>query len=90
MDYGTSRRRNGQSECNHHLHAHNLGFAGPNGATCSPDVAWVQRARLAVLTAEQKEKFLPLCPDFVIELRSASDDLGSGQEKMREYLDNGT
>lgn len=65
-------------------------FTLPNGATRSPDAAWVQRARLAVLTAEQKEKFLPLCPDFVIELRSPSDDFGSVQEKMREYLDNGT
>ncbi len=65
------------------------GFTLPNGATRSPDAAWVQRARLSVLTAEQKEKFLPLCPDFVIELRSPSDDLGSVQEKMREYLDNG-
>ena len=65
------------------------GFTLPNGATRSPDAAWVQRVRLAVLTAEQKEKFLPLCPDFVIELRSPSDDLGSVQEKMQEYLDNG-
>ena len=65
------------------------GFTLPNGATRSPDAAWVQRVRLAALTAEQKEKFLPLCPDFVIELRSPSDDLGSGQEKMRECLDNG-
>ena len=66
------------------------GFTLPNGATRSPDAAWVQRARLTGLTAEQKEKFLPLCPDFVIELRSPSDDLGSVQEKMQEYLDNGT
>ncbi len=65
------------------------GFTLPNGATRSPDAAWVQRARLAVLTADQKEKFLPLCPDFVLELRSPSDDLGSVQEKMQEYLDNG-
>ena len=56
------------------------GFTLPNGATRSPDAAWVQRARLAALTAEQKEKFLPLCPDFVIELRSPSDGLGSVQE----------
>ena len=65
------------------------GFTLPNGATRSPDAAWVQRAHLAVLTAEQKEKFLPLCPDFVIELRSPSDDLGSVQKKIQEYLDNG-
>lgn len=66
------------------------GFVLPNGATRSPDVAWIQRARLAGLTAEQKEKFLPLCPDFVIELRSPSEALATLQEKMREYVANGT
>jgi Uma2 family endonuclease len=66
------------------------GFILPNGATRSPDVAWVRRARLAGLTAEQKQKFLPLCPDFVIELRSPSETLSTLQEKMREYTANGT
>ena len=66
------------------------GFILPNGATRSPDVAWVRRPRLAGLTAEQKQKFLPLCPDFVIELRSPSEALSMLQEKMREYVANGT
>jgi len=44
------------------------GFELPNGATRSPDVAWVRRIRLAQLTPQQKERFLPLCPDFLIEL----------------------
>ena len=65
------------------------GFILPNGATRSPDTAWVKRSRLAALTQEQKKKFLPLCPDFVIELRSASDSLKTIQEKMQEYLANG-
>ncbi|HSF31205.1 MAG TPA: Uma2 family endonuclease [Candidatus Tectomicrobia bacterium] len=65
------------------------GFKLPNGATRSPDAAWVRRARLAVLTSEQKQKFLPLCPDFVIELRSPTDNLQAVQDKMQEYLDNG-
>lgn len=65
------------------------GFILPNGATRSPDAAWVARERLAALTAEQRQKFLPLCPDFAIELRSPSDSLRVVQEKMREYLDNG-
>ncbi|NOT54218.1 MAG: Uma2 family endonuclease, partial [Deltaproteobacteria bacterium] len=65
------------------------GFLLPNRATRSPDVAWVKRSRLALLTAEQKKKFPPLCPDFVIELRSPSDNLKTVQEKMQEYLDNG-
>ena len=51
------------------------GFVLPNGAIRLPDVSWVKRTRLAVLTSEQKQRFLPLCPDFVIELRSPSDNL---------------
>ena len=65
------------------------GFNLPNGATRSPDAAWVKRSRLATLTPEQKRQFLPLCPDFVIELRSASDRLKTVQDKMQEYIDNG-
>lgn len=65
------------------------GFLLPNRATRSPDVAWVKKSRLRALTPEQKKKFLPLCPDFVIELRSPSDTLKTVQEKMQEYLDNG-
>lgn len=65
------------------------GFELPDGAIRSPDVAWVQRTRLAGLTRQQAETFLPLCPDFVIELRSPSDRLTILQEKMNEYLSNG-
>lgn len=65
------------------------GFILPNGAIRSPDAAWVKRTRLATLTPEQKKKFLPLCPDFVVELRSPSDHLETLQDKMQEYLDNG-
>jgi Uma2 family endonuclease len=65
------------------------GFKLPNGATRSPDAAWVRRSRLAGLTREQKQKFLPLCPDFVIELRSPTDNLQAVLDKMQEYLDNG-
>ncbi|MDJ0902701.1 MAG: Uma2 family endonuclease [Xenococcus sp. MO_188.B8] len=66
------------------------GFKLPNGADRSPDVAWIPVNKWNNLTQEQQEKFLPLCPDFVIELRSPSDDLKTLQEKMQEYLDNGT
>jgi Uma2 family endonuclease len=65
------------------------GYKLPNGATRSPDVAWVRRSRLAKLTARQKKKFLPLCPDFVIELRSSSDHLAALRKKMEEYIANG-
>ena len=65
------------------------GFVLPNGAMRAPDVAWVRRERLAGLSAEQKAQFLPLCPDFVVELRSPSDRLEQLQDKMREYVENG-
>jgi len=63
------------------------GFILPNGAIRSPDVSWLRRSRLAALTADQKARFMPLCPDFVIELRSPSDRLRDLQDKMQEYLD---
>lgn len=65
------------------------GFSLPNGSDRSPDAAWISHARLAQLTAEQKKKFIPLCPEFVIELRSQSDDLAELQAKMEEYIANG-
>ena len=65
------------------------GFVLPNGAIRSPDVSWVKKSSLVVLTSEQKQRFLPLCPDFVIELRSPSDNLKALQDKMQEYVENG-
>ncbi len=65
------------------------GFILPNGAIRSPDASWVERSRYEALTLEQREKYLPLCPEFVIELRSPSDRLGTLQEKMVEYVENG-
>ncbi|HEV2107448.1 MAG TPA: Uma2 family endonuclease [Thermomicrobiales bacterium] len=65
------------------------GFILPNGAVRSPDAAWVRRDRLAALSAPRRERFLPLCPDFVIELRSPSDGLGRIRAKMAEYVENG-
>jgi Uma2 family endonuclease len=65
------------------------GFRLPNGAVRSPDAAWISYARLNSLTAEQKKRFIPLCPDFVIELRSPTDNLNDLQDKMQEYIENG-
>jgi Uma2 family endonuclease len=65
------------------------GFILPNGAIRSPDAAWVDCARLAALTADQRERFLPLCPDFVVELRSPSDSLAATRAKLAEYIANG-
>jgi Uma2 family endonuclease len=65
------------------------GFKLPNGAERSPDAAWMKLDKWHSLCAEQKRKFAPLCPDFVVEIRSPSDDLKTLQEKMEEYIDNG-
>jgi len=64
-------------------------FKLPNGGDRSPDAAWVKLERWDQLTREQQKKFPPLCPDFVIELRSESDRLRALQEKMQEYLASG-
>jgi len=65
------------------------GFTLPNGAVRVPDLSWVEKSRWEALTAEQRQKFLPLCPDFVIELMSPSDTLMEVQAKMQEYRANG-
>ncbi len=65
------------------------GFKLPNGADRSPDASWVKKERWDALTPEQKDSFAPLCPDFVVELRSKTDSLKKLQEKMQEYIDNG-
>ncbi|NJK69737.1 MAG: Uma2 family endonuclease [Microcoleus sp. SU_5_3] len=65
------------------------GFTLPNKADRSPDASWVEKSRWEALTPEQREKFIPLCPDFVIELVSPSDSLKKTQDKMQEYIENG-
>ena len=64
-------------------------FILPNGARRSPDLSWVKRERWEALTEEEQEGFAPLCPDFVIELRSRSDNLPPLEDKMLEYIANG-
>ena len=65
------------------------GFKLPNGANRSPDASWVRLEHWNALTAEEQAKFVPLCPDMVVELRSPSDDLSKLQAKMQEYRENG-
>ena len=64
------------------------GFKLPNGANRSPDVSWLKKERWDALTPEEKRKFPPLCPDFIVELRSPSDSLKKTQAKMQEYMEN--
>jgi Uma2 family endonuclease len=65
------------------------GFTLPNGATVSPDISWVKLERWNALPREQRTKFAPISPDFVVELRSKSDTLKDLQDKMQQYIDNG-
>jgi Uma2 family endonuclease len=65
------------------------GFTLPNGAVRSPDAAWISKTRWSEIDPELRKKFAPICPDFVVELRSATDNLPTLQEKMTEYIDNG-
>ncbi|MEG5057203.1 Uma2 family endonuclease [Microcoleus sp. A2-C5] len=65
------------------------GFKLPNGADRSPDASWVKLERWQTLTPKEQEGFAPLCPDFVVELRSKSDNMEPLREKMREYIANG-
>lgn len=76
---------------------HRLGLVGesstgyklPNTATRAPDASWVSNEQLEGISPEQRKKFLPVCPDFVIELCSPSDDLSKVKAKMTEYIENG-
>lgn len=65
------------------------GFTLPNSAKRGPDAAWVRRERWEALSEAEQESFAPLCPEFVVELRSPHDSLTMLQEKMVEYMENG-
>ncbi|MFM6153312.1 MAG: Uma2 family endonuclease, partial [Sphaerospermopsis kisseleviana] len=64
-------------------------FKLPNGGDRSPDAAWIKKEHWEALTPEQKRKFPPIAPDFVIELRSATDNIETLRSKMQEYMDAG-
>jgi len=72
-----------------HAFDSSTGFTLPNSAIRSPDASWVSAERWDSLTVEEKATFPKICPDFVVELRSRSDQLATLQAKMREYMDNG-
>lgn len=67
----------------------NVGVTFPNGAVRSPDAFWIEQRQWDALTKEQKETFAPVCPIFVVELRSQAEQVPTLHEKMQEYLDNG-
>lgn len=65
------------------------GFSLPNGGDRSPDAAWIPMEKWQTLTPDEQQGFLPICPDFLIELLSPSDSWKLGQQKMDEYMENG-
>ncbi|BAB73622.1 Uma2 family endonuclease [Anabaena sp. FACHB-709] len=65
------------------------GFHLPNGSALSPDASWIRQDRWNALNIEQQETFAPICPDFVLELRSKNDSIEKLRAKIREYIDNG-
>jgi Uma2 family endonuclease len=85
IDIGTWNRRTQLGK----VFDSSTGFKLPNGATRAPDTAWIANERWNALTPEQRQRFAPICPDFVLELASASDDLETLRQKMQEYIDNG-
>ena len=85
IDLGIWARANGEGR----VFGPNGTFTLPNGAVRMPDASWVSNVRYDALTDEEKNDYTPLCPDFVIELRSRSDRLNILQGKMGEYMANG-
>ncbi|HJP95305.1 MAG TPA: Uma2 family endonuclease [Pyrinomonadaceae bacterium] len=65
------------------------GFALPNGAVRAPDASWIRREKWERLTTREREGFAPICPDFVVELRSETDRISQLFSKMEEYIANG-
>ena len=72
-----------------HVYESSAGFTLPDGSVSSPDAAWLSRAAFESLTEEQRQRFPPVCPAFVVEVRSPSDGLASLRRKMEIYLENG-
>ncbi|GAB3558823.1 Uma2 family endonuclease [Spirosoma fluminis] len=72
-----------------HVFDSSTGFKLANSAVRSPDVSWVSKERWDAIPEADRQKFAPICPDFVVEIRSNSDELKILKDKMEEYRDNG-
>lgn len=85
LDFGSWVRRDGTGKG----FESNAMFVLPNGAKRMPDMSWIKLERWNKLTEAQKKSFPPICPDFVVELRSPSDSIQDLKDKMTEYVENG-
>ncbi len=72
-----------------HVYESSAGFKLPDSSVRSPDAAWLSQAKWEQLTPEQRRKFPPVCPEFMVEVKSPSDDIATLQAKMEDYLANG-
>ncbi|MGI4743579.1 MAG: Uma2 family endonuclease [Janthinobacterium lividum] len=72
-----------------HVYESSAGFKLPDSSVRSPDVAWLSHAAWLALTPEQRRRFPPVCPEFMMEIKSPSDDLRLLKTKMEDYLANG-
>lgn len=85
VDFGAWARKDGTGKG----FDSSTGFILPNGAKRSPDLSWIKLEKWLAIPAEKRKKFAPICPDFVVEIRSESDPLTKVQAKMAEYIENG-
>jgi Uma2 family endonuclease len=67
----------------------NTEFILPDSSALSPDASWIENSRLQTLSRDQKRKFMPLCPDFIVELTSPTDRLSRVRDKMKQWVANG-
>jgi Uma2 family endonuclease len=67
----------------------NAEFILPDSSALSPDASWIENSRLQTLSRDQKRKFIPLCPDFIVELTSPTDRLSQVRNKMKQWMANG-
>ena len=72
-----------------HVYESSAGFRLPDSSVRSPDAAWLSQSKWEQLTSEQKRRFPPVCPEFMLEVKSPSDDITDLQAKMETYLANG-
>jgi len=79
---------NRQSQGGHALDS-STGFTLPDGSVLSPDASWISHERWGVLSREEREKFAPVCPEFVVEVKSPSDRLPTLRDKMEVWMSNG-
>jgi Uma2 family endonuclease len=89
LDLATELRLWARANKNGRVNGANAGWNLPDGSTKSPDASWTSSKQLSRFTPEEQEKYLPICPEFIVEMRSHSDPIAVLQEKMELWIANG-